>query len=239
MNSSYFKVKYWQDKLYQNCYDPAQELFKKLDQVCSEDKVVLDLGAGAGAVNSYDLKGRCKKIYGVDFDPRVKNNHLLDEGIQIVDEKLPFEDNSIDIIFSIYVFEHVANPQLAVQELDRVLKPGGYIFALTPNKWHYVSLVAAMTPTRFHKWVNKKRGFSGDDTFPTTYKLNTENDIKKYFGEKYEWNFSFFETQPNYLKFNTGAFLAGVAYERIVNQFESLTSLRVNMVAQGHKANSQ
>lgn len=48
-------------------------------------------------------------------------------------ERLPFEDNSIDVLFACEVFEHFANPQHALEEVRRTLKPGG-IFALSiPN----------------------------------------------------------------------------------------------------------
>ncbi len=39
---------------------------------------------------------------------------------------LPFEDNSFDIIFCNHVLEHVTNDQKAMQELLRVMKPGGF-----------------------------------------------------------------------------------------------------------------
>jgi ubiquinone/menaquinone biosynthesis C-methylase UbiE len=42
-------------------------------------------------------------------------------------EYLPFESNSIDLVFSHEVLEHVQDDQAAVSEMVRVLKPGGRI----------------------------------------------------------------------------------------------------------------
>jgi SAM-dependent methyltransferase len=45
---------------------------------------------------------------------------------------LPFADGSFDACVACAVLEHVADPQRCVAEIERVLKPGGYVFAETP-----------------------------------------------------------------------------------------------------------
>ena len=45
-------------------------------------------------------------------------------------EHLPYEDDSFDVVTSYSVIEHQANKRLAIDEVARVLKPGG-IFALS------------------------------------------------------------------------------------------------------------
>ncbi len=49
-----------------------------------------------------------------------------------LNESIPLEDNSIDAIISIQVLEHLSNPQQALNEMFRVLKPGGHLFFTTP-----------------------------------------------------------------------------------------------------------
>jgi SAM-dependent methyltransferase len=46
---------------------------------------------------------------------------------------LPFSDESFDLIFSHALFEHLAQPQAAVRELRRVLKPGGVLALCSPD----------------------------------------------------------------------------------------------------------
>lgn len=47
---------------------------------------------------------------------------------------LPFIDSSLDYVATSHVLEHVANPGLALSEWARVLKPGGIIYSVIPDK---------------------------------------------------------------------------------------------------------
>ena len=46
---------------------------------------------------------------------------------------LPFEDNSFDFVFSRYLLMHVPDPVAILQEMKRVCKPGGIVFAQEPD----------------------------------------------------------------------------------------------------------
>jgi SAM-dependent methyltransferase len=157
---------------------------------------------------------------------------LLDQGVVANVYDLPFESNRFDVAFAIYVLEHVDNPERIVREIHRVLRPGGRFFALTPNRYHYVSLMAAHTPTRFHRWYNQRRGRSEDDTFPTHYRMNSRGALRRQFGTAGfdPLCLSTIEVQPNYLTFCTPAFLLGAAYERLVNSTKWLSFCRVNII---------
>lgn len=41
---------------------------------------------------------------------------------------LPYDDQSFDVVMSAYVLEHLSDPQRALKEMIRVLKPGGMVF---------------------------------------------------------------------------------------------------------------
>jgi SAM-dependent methyltransferase len=47
---------------------------------------------------------------------------------------LPFHDNSLDYVASSHVLEHVANPVAALAEWYRVLRPGGIIYLVVPDR---------------------------------------------------------------------------------------------------------
>jgi SAM-dependent methyltransferase len=227
------------DTLRQRFYpDPVQRdsvaLFvKRLEPIVKPTDTVLDLGAGAGEINTHALKGRVRRLVGVDVDPRVATNPLLDAGIRADIARLPFRDSSFDVVFSIYVMEHVERPGDLVLEIARVLRPGGVCLLLTPNTLHYVTLVSQLTPTRFHKWVNRKRGRSGHDTFPTVYRLNSRRALDGHFsGAGLERvSIHLIEVQPNYLTFSPLSYAFGVGYERLVNATEVLSPFRVNLIA--------
>ncbi|MHA2283335.1 MAG: methyltransferase domain-containing protein [Promethearchaeota archaeon] len=59
--------------------------------------------------------------------------HFGLELIQAKIENIPVADNTYDIVTLLEVFEHFADPMIALQEVKRVLKPGGILFIETPN----------------------------------------------------------------------------------------------------------
>ncbi len=67
--------------------------------------------------------------------PRMKNLDIRPgEGIDIVGSvtEMPFEDNSVDLVVSQEVLEHVPHPFLAMREIHRVIKPRGVAFVQLP-----------------------------------------------------------------------------------------------------------
>ena len=213
--------------------DPVAAFVRRLERAVKPTDDVLDLGAGAGELNTHALKGRVHRVVGVDVDPRVGTNPLLDAGIRADIAMLPFRDCSFDIVFSIYVLEHVNRPGKLVAEIGRVLRPGGMCLTLTPNILHYVTFFSRLTPTRFHKWINTRRGRPAEDTFPTLYRLNSRRALDDRFtGAGLERvSIDLIEVQPNYLTFSPLSYAFGVGYERLVNATEVLAPFRVNLIA--------
>lgn len=225
----------WHRRLYPDpdSQSTVPQLMRRVERHVRAEHRVLDLGAGAGELNAYNLKGRCREMVGVDMDPRVATNPLLDVGVRADANHLPFENESFDVAFSVYVMEHVEDPGSFVSEVWRVLRPGGVFLALTPNRWHYVALAASLTPMAFHRWYNRKRGRADDDTFPTVYRLNTRREQRKWFeGQGFVTEeIAAVEIDPKYLMFSLPTFLAGALYERIVNSTWALEGLRVNLIS--------
>jgi SAM-dependent methyltransferase len=213
--------------------DPVAQFVRRLEQVVTPDDVVLDIGAGAGELNAYDLKGRVRHLVGVDVDRRVQGNPLLDAGVPADICALPLLDNSVDVAFSIYVLEHVEHPAALVGEIHRVLRPGGVCLFLTPNIFHYVTLVSRLSPLWFHRWINEKRGRHAADTFPTVYRLNSRRALTRAFvGAGFDAvSVDLIEVAPHYLSCSAVTYALGIAYERIVNLTEHLSGLRVNLIA--------
>ncbi len=66
---------------------------------------------------------------------------------------LPFDDDSVEVIHSNQVIEHLAKTDLFLQEIQRVLRPDGYAVVSTNNlaSWHNVaSLIAGYQPSPAH-----------------------------------------------------------------------------------------
>jgi ubiquinone/menaquinone biosynthesis C-methylase UbiE len=54
--------------------------------------------------------------------------------------EMPFPDAHFDIVVSSEVIEHTPNPEQAIKEIYRVLKPGGVMVLSTPNRFWIFSL---------------------------------------------------------------------------------------------------
>ncbi len=237
-------MKMWQEVIdqlfYPNFRDNWDDLiFRKqiLSRLKNGRQSVLDLGAGAGIVEQMDFRGHAERICGVDLDPRVVENPFIDEGKVGTAERIPYPDQTFDLVFADNVLEHIDEPVPVFHEVYRVLKVGGAFLAKTPNRSHYVATIARLTPHRFHQWVNQKRGRSSADTFPTRYKANSPQDILQLgqlagFGKV---STELFEGRPEYLRGHLATYLAGLAYERAVNKLESLAKFRVVLIAQLEK----
>lgn len=81
---------------------------------------IIDLGAG----DNYYQSLFPNKL-NLDIDPARKPDLVGDV------YKLPLEDNSVEGLLSVDVLEHLAYPQRAVDEMYRVLKPGGKLILIT------------------------------------------------------------------------------------------------------------
>ena len=58
--------------------------------------------------------------------------------VQAVGEAVPFAPNSFDLLLSNEVIEHVEDDCQTVEEMVRVVKPGGRIIIFCPNRWYPV-----------------------------------------------------------------------------------------------------
>lgn len=100
---------------------------------------VLEVGVGTGI--SLPQYGSNLRIFGTDISAamlrkaraRVADLRLGNvEGLAVMDaEKLEFPDHSFDVVMAQYVVTAVPNPEAALNEFARVLRPGGEIILLS------------------------------------------------------------------------------------------------------------
>ena len=95
---------------------------------------ILDFGCGAKPYA--ELFVNCTKYVGMDIDVsgHDHSNELID--VYYDGKHIPFEDEVFDNVFSSEVFEHIANPEKILPEINRVLKNNGYMLATVPFIWN-------------------------------------------------------------------------------------------------------
>lgn len=106
---------------------------------------VLDAGCGDGSILFALKKHFDIALVGADFSQEALENaskNSIRKGASLECHKadtrnLPFDQNSIDKIFSLGVIEHLPDPQNAVNELARCLTPNGVLILMTPNKFSF------------------------------------------------------------------------------------------------------
>lgn len=165
------------------------------------------------------------------------DNPYLDEGRVGVGESIPYPGASFDVVLADNVLEHLPDPAAVFAEVARVLRPGGVFLGKTPNKWHYVPLIARLTPHGFHRWVVRWRGRGGEDVFPTRYRANSPGDLRALAaGAGLEVvRIDLIEGRPEYLRFSAPTYLLGWLYERVVKRVPGLAWLRVLLVVELRK----
>jgi len=116
-------------------YRNMRELMaQSLRPFLGRDQTILDAGCGPGGNGEWlSQHGR---VVGVDLAPqalefvRSRNRSLAPVRASIA--RLPFPDDSFDVVVEVTVVAHVEDDQAAVRELARVLRPGGALLLIDP-----------------------------------------------------------------------------------------------------------
>jgi SAM-dependent methyltransferase len=109
-------------------------IYRVLDRHDWRGKDVLEVGCGQGTVLNY-LPGKGAKVYGIDMSiaslrqalsGAIEFGHASQIAVALADaEHLPFADASFERVISIGVLHHTPDTQAGIDEVCRVLRPGG------------------------------------------------------------------------------------------------------------------
>ena len=133
MLSDYIKTMYPEDL--KNTY-PEQLCSHLVENYLShfknKDVRFLDLGCGRGTQINAFMQIFDGDFYGIDLcRSKIENVHV--SSCNLEKEKLQYEDNFFDVIFSKSVIEHVDNTENFITEAYRVLKPEGIFIIMAPD----------------------------------------------------------------------------------------------------------
>ena len=134
------------------------------DLLYLREKSILDIGCGpmGGLLQIID----CDKKTTLDplnYEYLRLFPEFYNSGIRYVTgrgEEMPFATNSFDLVMSTNAFDHAEDPYRVLTEMDRVLKPGGYIalmFCLNLSKIHpHPAHIHSINEEVFRSWVDSK-----------------------------------------------------------------------------------
>jgi SAM-dependent methyltransferase len=224
------------EKLRRRFYAESKSPFERFSQeaigMVNSDSVVLH--GGCGADSSIGFRTAAQAVIGVDLDRWICQNSDLDLALIGSLYHLPLPNQCVDIVAARWVLEHMAHPALFFHEVARVLRPCGHLVLLTTNQSHYLALTVRITPLRFQRWfISNVLGGDPNEVFPTFYRANSPRRVRSLAADAglAEERLYMLEGAPSILKFSSISYLAGVAYERAVNRFDSLDRFRAAIVA--------
>lgn len=142
--------------------------------------LVLDIGSGEGVIFK---SGEVKPVQLDVSWTRLERSRKHNDQLVCADAySIPFKDNTFDAVLLIAVLEHTSQPPRILDEVHRILKPGGHLALLIPNdiqmslgrvllgKWppRYPDHLSFITPGRIVKWTSAR--FAIVECFPLPFR---------------------------------------------------------------------
>ena len=129
---------------------------EKVAQWIGAGKIGVEVGAGGKPVPGLEpraIQVDCFKTFGADVCDADFYGHA---------GALPFHDHSLDYVIASHVLEHVANPVAALVEWYRVVRPGGILYLIVPNRLATFDRGRVLTPVE-HMLTDFERGTTACD----------------------------------------------------------------------------
>jgi arsenite methyltransferase len=187
------------------------ETTRELIELChvSKDTYVLDVGCGAGATASYLAKAYGCRVVGVDLREamialsaeRTQKQSMMDlVEFRVADaQELPFDNATFDVVLCESVATFIEDKQRVVNELARVVKPGGYVglneeIWLKPPTPEVAEYVKVMWPVKSNVptaegWEVLLKNAGLQDMSARTYQVDARREatqVKRYtFGDMF------------------------------------------------------
>jgi SAM-dependent methyltransferase len=211
--------------------DGIIQFYSRIHTLIGPGSVVMDFGCGRGTFMDdpvvfrrqlRNFKGKVANVIGLDVDDGSASNPTVDEfRLLTAGQGWPAPDNSVDLIVSHSVLEHLPEPAHFFSEASRVLRPGGYLCITTTNLLSYVGMAGKLVPNRFHARVlaRSQSARKEEDIFPTLYRCNTMRAVRRQL-TKHGFRAAVYgyDGGPGYLNFSKLTYALGYLHEMMAPQ---------------------
>jgi ubiquinone/menaquinone biosynthesis C-methylase UbiE len=140
---------------------------------------ILEVGCGAGNILEHVRQGQ---LFGIDLSRYLLNKAKKrlagrKAGLSIsLGEILPFTDDCFERLFCSEVLEHVPNPRTIVEEMVRVIKPGGVVVISVPNETMINRLKDFVSVFPFSRLlIGSKEGYQSPERMTDEWHLHDFN----------------------------------------------------------------
>lgn len=166
-------------------FPPESHPYRKLEgeilRLAQDSETILEIGCGRHGDLLGQLRRKMPQKMLIGVDPVAEE--CAGSGVKLIRgsacDMPEIPSQSVDLVFSRSVMEHIEDVDRCYREIKRILRPPGYYVFLTPSRWDYVSLIAQVVPNAWHgAVVGATEGRASEDVFPTFYRSNSKRDIE-------------------------------------------------------------
>jgi len=106
---------------------------KIINNLDFQNKIVADTGCGYNYMFLQSIKDKIKMWYAVDLSLKESDNDKIKTIISDLNEGMLLPDDSLDIVTSMAIIEHLSNPDQYIKECFRILKKWWFMIITTPS----------------------------------------------------------------------------------------------------------
>jgi len=137
----------------------AQEYTRILEEKFKDSigKKVIELGVGSGSLIPFLREKFGEKTFGMDISDWILRSNKIRNGLVQGDlQDLPIAKSSVDVVVSLHTFEHSPDLKRALEEVERILIPGGEAIIVVPRPQLGIRQLGALVDTlRIYAGVEK------------------------------------------------------------------------------------
>lgn len=213
-------------------------LRKSLDNLSRAKPIVLD--AGCGHTSKIYVNSSNVTYIGTDYViDDLKRNKNISSGFKSNLSSIPLKTNSIDVIVSNMVLEHLVEPESVFREFNRILRSDGYLIFTTPSIFGLVTILKYVVPEFIvMKLANYLTGINETDVFPAVYKVNSIKKIRRIaeVNNLIEKDLILYQPPPYAFVFSRYICQIAIYYYWIISRYNFLKSLRGVIIARYQKS---